>query len=147
MGKDFIMANWKNIEFKNAKYTRIKDADGNKVINLELKFKEGWLPFSLNPADKGALFDTSALYAKVVAEGNVIALSSSEETAELAAEIRDLRDNKLEKEVDPIVSNSLRWEDLSTSKQNEWKAYRTALLGIPQQSGFPNTITWPTKPE
>ena len=29
---------------------------------------------------------------------------------------------------------------------DEWKAYRQALRDIPQQSGFPNNITYPTKP-
>ena len=29
---------------------------------------------------------------------------------------------------------------------DEWKAYRQALRDIPQQSGFPNDVTFPTKP-
>lgn len=28
----------------------------------------------------------------------------------------------------------------------EWRDYRQALRDVPAQSGFPNTITWPTKP-
>jgi hypothetical protein len=56
------------------------------------------------------------------------------------------RDNILATVVDPLVSNSLRWADLTAAKQNEWTTYRTDLLGVPQQAGFPNTITWPTKP-
>jgi hypothetical protein len=27
-----------------------------------------------------------------------------------------------------------------------WATYRQALRDVPAQSGFPNTITWPTKP-
>jgi len=27
-----------------------------------------------------------------------------------------------------------------------WIAYRAALRDVPTQSGFPNSITWPTKP-
>lgn len=57
------------------------------------------------------------------------------------------RDWKLRTEVDPFVSNALRWADLSTQKQSEWTQYRLDLLDVPQQSGFPNNITWPTKPE
>ena len=30
---------------------------------------------------------------------------------------------------------------------SEMATYRQALRDVPQQSGFPNTITWPTKPE
>lgn len=57
------------------------------------------------------------------------------------------RDKRLSEEVDPIVSNPLRWADLTEAKQTEWTTYRTDLLNVPQQAGFPNTITWPTKPE
>ncbi len=65
----------------------------------------------------------------------------------LSDEARGLRDVKLRSEVDPIVTNPLRWAELTTEKQNEWTQYRTDLLNVPQQAGFPNTINWPTKPE
>ena len=29
---------------------------------------------------------------------------------------------------------------------DEWATYRQALRDVPSQAGFPNTITWPTKP-
>jgi len=61
--------------------------------------------------------------------------------------IRSDRDAKLKLEVDPIVSNPLRWAEMTSEKQTEWAAYRTALLNLPEQEGFPLDITWPTKPE
>jgi len=61
-------------------------------------------------------------------------------------DIRRERDEELAHSVDPIVSNPLRWDSLSTDKQNEWKTYRQALLDLPAQSGFPDSVTWPTKP-
>jgi len=63
-----------------------------------------------------------------------------------ANDTRLFRNQLLVAEVDPIVTNPLRWADLSAEKQQEWTDYRTALLNVPQQAGFPNTITWPTKP-
>ncbi len=57
------------------------------------------------------------------------------------------RDDILVKDVDPIAFNSLLWADLTSEKQAEWKQYRTDLLNVPQQAGFPTDITWPTKPE
>ena len=27
-----------------------------------------------------------------------------------------------------------------------WRTYRQALRDVPTQEGFPNTVTWPTKP-
>jgi len=60
---------------------------------------------------------------------------------------RERRDRILVEEVDPIVSNALRWDDMTDAKQTEWTNYRQALLDIAQQEGYPNNITWPTKPE
>ena len=60
--------------------------------------------------------------------------------------IREQRNEKLLQEVDPLVTNPLRWAELTEDKQAEWTQYRTDLLNIPEQSGFPNTITWPTQP-
>ena len=86
----------------------------------------------------------------VTGETTVILLTA-EEIAEGQAEwpkaIREERDYKLQTEVDPIVSNSLRWADMTTEQQNAWSQYRTDLLNITDQEGFPASITWPTKPE
>jgi len=62
-------------------------------------------------------------------------------------QIRSERDNILVTVVDPLVSNPLRWADLTADQQAAWSQYRTDLLAVPQQAGFPNTITWPTEPE
>ena len=50
------------------------------------------------------------------------------------------------KDVDVIINNPLRWAELSSDKQTEWTKYRTDLLNVPQQSGFPHNVTFPTKP-
>ena len=59
---------------------------------------------------------------------------------------RDTRDKILVEEVDPIVSNALRWNDMTDAKRLEWTNYRQALLDVPAQAGYPDNITWPTKP-
>ena len=59
--------------------------------------------------------------------------------------VRASRDMRLH-EVDVVAGNVLRWADLTADKQAEWSTYRQALLDVPQQSGFPHDITWPTKP-
>ena len=66
---------------------------------------------------------------------------------DLSEEARAKRDNILVTAVDPLVSNPFRWADLTSDKQAEWSQYRTDLLSVPQQSGFPNNITWPTLEE
>ena len=75
-----------------------------------------------------------------------VAPTQADLDAELAANLRAQRDYKLSNEVDPIVTNPLRWAELTDAKQAEWTQYRTDLLNLPDQSGFPNDITWPTKP-
>ena len=32
------------------------------------------------------------------------------------------------------------------TKKSAWETYRKSLRDLPEQAGFPNTITWPTKP-
>ena len=49
--------------------------------------------------------------------------------------------------VDAVADNPLRWAALSSEAQTLWSTYRTSLLGVPQQEGFPTTVAWPTKPE
>ena len=62
-------------------------------------------------------------------------------------QLRYDRDMKLRQEVDPVVSNPLRWASLTAEKQQEYADYRTALLDLPQNTTDPRTPTWPTKPE
>jgi hypothetical protein len=42
--------------------------------------------------------------------------------------------------------NPVWYASLTADQQTELINYRTALLNVPQQSGFPVTIEWPTKP-
>jgi hypothetical protein len=42
--------------------------------------------------------------------------------------------------------NPIWYASLTVEQQTELAAYRTALLNVPQQAGFPTTIEWPTKP-
>jgi hypothetical protein len=42
--------------------------------------------------------------------------------------------------------NPIWFSSLTSDEQQELSAYRQALLNVPQQSGFPITIEWPTKP-
>jgi hypothetical protein len=37
--------------------------------------------------------------------------------------------------------------DVPQTTKDKWSAYRQALRDVPQQTGFPNNIQWPSKPE
>ena len=58
---------------------------------------------------------------------------------EAAERVRSERDQKL-KDTD--------WMGMSdVTMSTEWANYRQALRDVPSQTGFPNTITWPSEPE
>jgi hypothetical protein len=61
-------------------------------------------------------------------------------------QVRATRDYILTTVVDPLASNILRWNDLTAEQQQAWADYRRALLDVPQQEGFPETVIWPTAP-
>jgi len=120
--------------------------EDNSLMDVEINHPDhGWIPYTISASDTDQTIDNTALLALI---GSDFTASTQEaRDARLASQQRSVRDDKLQSEVDSIVSNPLRWADLTTEKQNEWAQYRTDLLNVPQQSGFPNTISWPTKPE
>jgi len=132
-------------EVRNA---RSLQAD-NQRLDVEINHPTyGWIPYTIDPSDTDNTIDNAALLALVGGDFSAYVAPTQEELdAEASVNARSERDRLLRWVIDPIVSNPLRWAALTTEKQNEWSQYRTDLLNVPQQSGFPNTISWPTKPE
>lgn len=77
----------------------------------------------------------------------IVKIDPSKLLAMSATQIRSQRDNILATVVDPLVSNPLRWADMTPQTQQAWADYRLALLAVPQQSDFPQNVSWPVKPE
>ena len=121
----------------------------NLRMDVEINDPEhGWIPYTLDPSDTDTTIDNDALMALIGTDfAAYVAPTQAELDASAAAQVRAERDNLLATVVDPIVSNNLRWAEMTTEKQAEWSAYRTALLDITDQAGFPADITWATKPE
>ena len=123
------------------------DADGS--IDCEINHpKFGWIPYTLRNDDTDMTVDNEAV--KAILGSNIAAYvppTQEELDAQAAAAVRAQRDSLLRGAVDPIVSNPLRWADLTTEQQNAWAAYRQALLDIPQQAGFPHDVVWPVQPD
>ena len=61
-------------------------------------------------------------------------------------DVRSERNRLLRMLVDPLAGNVLRWNALTPDQQQAWADYRQALLDLPQQTGFPHKVVWPTKP-
>ena len=132
-------------EVRNAQSLNIE----NTAFDVEINHPEyDWIPYTLLPSDTDMTVDNSVLLKLIGSDFKAyVAPTQAELNAELAANLRGQRDQRLAEEVDPIVTNPLRWGELTDAKQAEWTQYRTDLLNLPAQEGFPNTVTWPTKPE
>jgi hypothetical protein len=64
----------------------------------------------------------------------------------LDEEYRYERNYRLIVYVDPVVSNPLRWNDMSLDQRQALANYRQQLLDVPQQPGYPFQIQWPENP-
>ena len=120
----------------------------NTIIDVEINHPDyGWIPYLLTDYDTDNTINNDEVMDLIGTDfADYVAPTQAELDAATAAQVRSERDNILTTVVDPLVSNPLRWADLTSDKQAEWSQYRTDLLGVPQQAGFPNTITWPTQP-
>jgi hypothetical protein len=102
----------------------------------------------IDPADTDTTINNDELLELIGSDYAAYVPPTQEELdAALAASIRGIRNNLLATEVDPLVTNPLRWAELTEAQQAAWTQYRRDLLDITAQAGFPTDITWPTKPE
>ena len=120
----------------------------NARIDVEINHPQhGWIPYTVDPADPDTTIDNDAVMALIGTDfDSYVAPTVAEIATALAITERSKRDGLLQSEVDPIAGNALRWAALSSDDQSAWATYRTALLDVPAQAGFPSSITWPTKP-
>tara|TARA_R110000765_G_C18761436_1_gene589036 strand:+ start:220 stop:642 length:423 start_codon:yes stop_codon:yes gene_type:complete len=132
--------------------TEVRNAASLQSDNLRMDVEinhpqHGWIPYTVDPADTDTTINNDDVMALIGTDfAAYVAPTQAELDAELAAEVRADRDYRI-LTVDQVVSNPLRWAALDAETQALWATYRQALLDVPQQSGFPNDITWPTEPE
>lgn len=136
--------------YKDAIY--IDDTNNRIDCWLNLPEYEGWTPYTLDVNDADMTIDNTVLLAQMQ-EANDIAPyvaptppTQDELDAISASAIRRERRGLLSGLVDPVVSNPMRWDVLTSTEQNEVTAYRTALLNITDQDTFPTSVTWPSIP-
>jgi hypothetical protein len=131
-------------EYRNA---AALDANADRM-DVEINHPEhGWIPYTIDASVTEPSVDHASLRSLIGSDYSAYVAPTQEELdAEAAADVRAERDRRLVSEIDPVVSNPLRWADLSEQEQADVSAYRLALLDVPSQSGFPHTVSWPTKP-
>jgi hypothetical protein len=128
------------MNYRNPIYTE------NSWIDCEIEHpKYGWIPFTCDPNDTGALFDTASLFAEMQPHAAPYVPPPPPSPEELAAEVRAER-NRLLAESDWTQLPDAR-AAMGEAKAAEWDAYRQALRDVPEQEGFPENVVWPEKPE
>lgn len=116
------------------------------TIDCEIEHPEyGWIPFTCDPTDSGALFDTAALFEEMKPHAAPYVPPPPPTDEELAAGVRAER-NRLLAESDWTQLPDARTA-MGEVKAAAWDTYRQALRDIPEQSGFPRDVVWPVKPE
>lgn len=113
----------------------------NGWINCEIEHpRYGWIPFTCDPEDKGAAFDTRALFDKMKDEAAPYVPPPLPSDDEVAAQVRAERNRLL------AASDWTQVGDVPDRIRFAWAAYRQALRDIPEQEGFPRDVAWPVKP-
>ena len=119
----------KNPEWLNQAHTYLKcevnfDHESNEYVGFSA-IAEGDLPH------------THEIYAKCVSGeyGEITEFTVPTDTDdENVALLRSIRDVELTENVDPIVSNSLRWGAMTDAEQQSYSTYRQELLDFPSTS-------------
>lgn len=130
----------KILDVKNLKYA----STTGESIDMEVLFDHfpEYLPFTANANDTVShgrdLFNSAVSGAY----GDIAAYDGPSDEELAASAVRQQR-NRLLRQVDVVVSNPLRWEELSQTDQSAYAEYRQALLDVPQQDGFPFNVEWP----
>jgi|LakMenE18May11ns_1017448.scaffolds.fasta_scaffold9958650_5 hypothetical protein len=102
------------------------DARTNRVVNGQVE------PLPGNPSNPSLYYEFDYI-------AGVWKLNT-----ELSQILSRITRNKMLEDIDRI--NPIWYASLNTDQQQQLIEYRQALLAVPQQSGFPETVTWPVKP-
>ena len=121
----------------------IKRSEIDYVINCDALGRGGYnvVPRILDPSNAYSIWDVDAYIAE---HPEMLIDMQAIEAEELTQKARARRDYLLKETVDSV--NPMRWEAMSDEQKDAWRAYRQALLDVPQQEGFPNNIVWPEAP-
>lgn len=151
------------MKFKTVRNPKWANA-AQTLLDCEVDFDdlvEEFVPFLA--VASGDYPHTHEIFARCVA-GEFGPVAEYEPPADITGEaalnqVRGKRDHILKTEVDPVVSNPLRWADLTEAQRQAWTNYRRALLDITTTYPTPSYVwneatqqhdevgvTWPVKP-
>jgi hypothetical protein len=136
-----------DIEITNLKNVR-RLPDGGFLLNVDLVTLSDPLETVEYCARNGDVAETGKWVYQQIIKGNFEGEITDwvppppPSVEEVATQIREARNNKLVTEVDPVVSNPLRWNDMNEAQRQAWTNYRRALLDMTNNPEFPwyNTV-------
>lgn len=100
------------------------------------------------PSGYSYLQSTADISTQKVSGGSVVSKTDSEKTTfnnSILSRNAIKKRNKLLFDSDYIQTVDFNAK-LSDSARTNWQNYRQALRDVPDQAGYPSSITWPTKP-
>ena len=112
----------------------------NTRMDVEINHPDyGWIPYTLDHSDTDTTIKNDEVMDLIGTDFSAyVAPTQAESDAVAAASVREERDALL------AATDWMANSDVTMS--GDWATYRQALRDVPTQAGFPNTITWPTKP-
>jgi len=121
----------------------IKRSEIDYVINCDAQGKGGYnvVPKEIDPHNAYTLEEVRTY---LLDNPEMLLDLEAIEMERLTREARARRNTLLKETVDSV--NPMRWEALTDAQKDAWRAYRQALLDVPQQEGFPMNIVWPEAP-
>ncbi len=122
--------------FSNAQ----RDYGGTITCDVTLESTGEVLSFTASPDDDEDY--GIALYEQL----NTTDLASVAEFTDAMRDEYDAYDARILRSQLLTSSDWTQAPDVPEATRNLWTTYRQALRDVPQQSGFPSTITWPTAP-
>ena len=133
-----------SIEITNVRNARSLNLS-NTCMDVEIEHPTyGWIPYTITDTDTDGTINNDNLMSLIGSDFEAyVPPTQAELDAEAAAAVRGRRDSILVTEVDPIVSNPLRWGSLTDQQQLAYTVYRQSLLDITDQEGFPHNVVWP----
>lgn len=77
-------------------------------------------------------------------DGEFVLKTDDKAIAYMKSNVRAVRNSYLEEYIDKVVSNTLRWNDLSSEEQEKYKAYRRYLLDYSTEDNWwqKNPLNW-----
>jgi hypothetical protein len=106
------------MDYRNSVFT----ADGN--IDCEINHPVyGWIPFTCDPNDTGAEFDTAALFAEMQPHAAPYVPPPAPTPEEITAEMRSLRSFAYSAEADPLF---FKWQ-AGEGTEADWLAKREEI--------------------